>query len=177
MTAEYPATYLPCNAGKHMLPPGSDECSQCDDFDPAETIALLCNLPPNIDAVCRTSDGHYLGHVRGDIGYNAFFGMPSKPHPGPGCDQMLTTWGNLTPDEQAAVIAEAAHPSDGTPIRLVEDFGVPVIVPSYPIGPCERCGIEATGIIRHDCSGMSDERATALRQINLELNNEEREIS
>ena len=46
--------------------------------------------------------------------------------------------------------------------------------PHYSTGPCERCGTTPTGIIRHDCSGMSDKRAHQMRRLWLEIYEEER---
>jgi hypothetical protein len=92
-----------------------------------EALLRLMNLPPcRFDGVVRTSDGFYLGRVKGDLGYNAFLGKPKPPHPGPGRDLTLNTWGKLTPTERRAVLALAANPPDGAPILLAEDFGVPV---------------------------------------------------
>ncbi len=94
-------------------------------FDAMETLVRLLNLPyRSIDSVVRTSDGFYIGHVRGDIGYNAFYGKPASPHPGPGRMHMLDVWRGLTPEEQSAVIAVAANPPDGTPIPLTKEFGL-----------------------------------------------------
>lgn len=95
-------------------------------------IALLklMNLPPSqFDGVCRTADGFYIAQAKGDLGYNHFLGKPSAPHAGPGRDMMLATWASLSPDDKRAVLALAARPTDGAPILLHEDFGVPLLEP------------------------------------------------
>jgi hypothetical protein len=92
-----------------------------------KNLLNLMSLPTsNFDGVICTSDGHYIARVKGDTGYNGFLGQPSPPHAGPGRDHMLETWRGMTPEERKAVLALAAHPIDGSPIRLAEDFGVPV---------------------------------------------------
>jgi len=92
-----------------------------------ENLLRLMNLPPSrFDGVVRTSDGFYLAQVKGDIGYNAFLGKPSAPHPGPGRDLMLEAWNGLDEQERIDVLALAARPGDGSPILLERDFGVPV---------------------------------------------------
>src|SRR3990167_5095972 len=91
-------------------------------------LMRLMNLgghPANLEAVCRTSDGFYMGREAGDIGYNVFIGKPSAPHAGPGQDMMLTHWKSLDRTAQIAVIALAIRPGDGSPIPLERDFGVP----------------------------------------------------
>ena len=98
----------------------------------------LMNLgghPAELEAVCRTSDGFYMGQVKGDVGYNVFIGRPSAPHPGPGRDLMLERWATLDALERLAVIALAVRPLDGSPIPLERDFGIPVsyLDPTVPI--------------------------------------------
>ena len=96
-------------------------------MEPKEALLRLMCLPPSrFSGVCRTSDGFYLAQVKGDIGYNHFLGKPSAPHSGPGRDAMLATWVKLSKKEQRAVLFLAAHPIDGSPIRLAQDFGVPI---------------------------------------------------
>lgn len=91
-----------------------------------ETLLRLMNLPPSkFDGVCRTSDGHYIAQLKGDLGYNAFLGKPSPPHPGPGRNLMLKVWNGLTPSEKDDVLALAQRPVDGLPILLHADFGIP----------------------------------------------------
>lgn len=93
-----------------------------------EAMLRLMNLPPSMRfvGVCRTSDGMYLAQVEGDLGYNAFIGKPAPPHPGPGRNMMMKVWEGLTQEERKAVYAQAAHPVDGWPIGLHEEFGVPL---------------------------------------------------
>lgn len=99
-------------------------------MDTNRTLLKLMNLPPGRFAgVCRTTDGHYIAQIHGDVGYNAFLGRPAPPHDGPGRDSMLATWHSLTPRDKAAVISLAANPIDGEPIDLAADFGVPVEEP------------------------------------------------
>ena len=96
-------------------------------MEPKEALLKLMCLPTSrFDGVCRTSDGHYIAQVKGDIGYNHFLGKPSPPHPGPGRDGMLMTWTKLSKQERQAVLFLATYPIDGLPIRLAEDFGVPI---------------------------------------------------
>mgnify|MGYP001583711959 CR=1 FL=1 len=96
-------------------------------MEPKEALLNLMCLPTSrFDGVCRTSDGFYVAQTKGDIGYNHFLGKPSLPHPGPGRDKMLTTWAKLSKEERQAVLSLAAHPIDGLPIRLAQDFGVPI---------------------------------------------------
>ena len=96
-------------------------------MDTHTTLLRLMNLPPSKFAgVVRTVDGHYIAQLHGDVGYNAFLGKPSPPHPGPGRDLMLKVWNGLTQDEKQAVLVLAARPIDGSPIPLETDFGVPV---------------------------------------------------
>ena len=92
-----------------------------------DTLLSLMNLPPSrFSGVCRTADGYYMASAHGDVGYNHFLGKPSPPHDGPGRDLMLKVWHELTETERLVVVHLANHPIDGTPIRLAEDFGVPV---------------------------------------------------
>ena len=93
-------------------------------FDATETMLRMMALPAIYQAVCRTSDGHYVAMAHGDIGYNEFFGQPAPVHPGPANDQMNRIWSGLTDSERHRVLAVAANP-DG-PVRLEEDFGVPI---------------------------------------------------
>ena len=96
-------------------------------MEPKEALLRLMSLSPAcFDGVCRTSDGFYIAQVKGDLGYNHFLGKPSAPHVGPGRDMMLATWAKLSKGERLAVLFLAAHPMDGSPIRLKEDFGVPI---------------------------------------------------
>ena len=96
-------------------------------MEPKEALLrLMCLSPSRFSGVCCTSDGLYLAQVKGDVGYNHFLGKPSAPHAGPGRDMMLTTWTKLSKGERLAVLSLAAHPVDGSPIRLKEDFGVPI---------------------------------------------------
>ena len=95
-------------------------------MDTRETLLRLMNLPPSrFSGVVRTSDGHYIASVHGDVGYNAFLGRPSPPHPGPGRDAMLAVWDGLSQEEREAVYCLAANPVDGEPIDLHGHFGVP----------------------------------------------------
>ena len=87
---------------------------------PMDNLINVMNLrPTGVIAVCRTSDGHYLGQHPGDIGYNVFLGSP-KPHPGPGRDRSTQVWNALTLDAQAAVKKIASSPLDGYPIPLTD---------------------------------------------------------
>lgn len=99
-------------------------------MDTNKVLLTLMNLPPGrFAAVCRTTDGHYIARVHGDIGYNAFLGRPSLVHEGPGRHATLMLWNELSPAERAAVLALAASPPDGEPIDLAGDFGVPMEEP------------------------------------------------
>ncbi len=89
-------------------------------------LKLMCVPTSRFDAVCRTSDGFYLARPIGSVGYDAFLGQPKPPHDGPGRDLMLDTWNALSDAERRQVASLAANPGDGSPIRLAEDFGVPV---------------------------------------------------
>jgi hypothetical protein len=92
-----------------------------------EIILALMNLQAKrLDAVCRTSDGYYMGQAAGDIGYNAFLGRPEPVHDGPGRQAMLKVWAGLSDDEREAVLRLADNPPNGAPLLLVADFGVPV---------------------------------------------------
>ena len=92
-----------------------------------QTLLKLMCIPTSIyDGVCRTSDGCYLGRVKGGVGYDAFLGKPGPLHPGPGRNLMLRTWGELDEAQRKAVLALAAAPGDGCAIPLARDFGVPV---------------------------------------------------
>jgi len=91
-----------------------------------ETLLRLMNLPPQQFSGVVFSTGNYLASVHGNLGYNAFLGMPAPPHPGPGHDLMLKVWESLTPAEQVAVYCLAANPIDGEPIDLHGHFGVPL---------------------------------------------------
>ena len=96
-------------------------------MEPKEALlSLMCLSPSRVDGVCRTADGFYIAQIKGDIGYNYFLGKPSPPHPGVGRDMMLATWAELSKGERIAVLYLATHPVDGLPIRLAEDFGVPI---------------------------------------------------
>ena len=86
----------------------------------------LGGAPYTLEAVCKTSDGMYLGQLVGDVGYNAFIGQPAKPHAGPGLDLTRKVWGELDTADKRAVLALAARPGDGAPIDLAVEFGVPV---------------------------------------------------
>jgi hypothetical protein len=77
-------------------------------------LVRLLNLPPNIVAVTRTSDGFYLGRAAGDCGFNAFFGKPSH-HAGPGRDASITTWRRYTFTERKSAIRAAR--GAGIPLR------------------------------------------------------------
>jgi len=89
-------------------------------------LKLMCIPTSMYDGVVRTSDGYYTAHIKGDVGYNAFLGKPGPRHGGPGRKWMLDTWNGLSLDEKRAVVYLSAHPGDGSPIRLKDDFGVPV---------------------------------------------------
>ena len=67
-----------------------------------------------------------MGEVAGDIGYNIFIGKPAKPHPGPGRDLTLAIWNSLSEQERKQVLTLAAHPPDGSPIPLAQEFGLPM---------------------------------------------------
>ena len=96
-------------------------------MEPKEALLRLISLPPScFSGVCRTSDGFYIAQAKGDVGYNHFLGKPSPPHSGPGRDGMLAIWVKLSKGERLAVLSLAAHPIDGSPIRLAQDFGVPI---------------------------------------------------
>jgi len=91
-----------------------------------ELLLDLLNLTClNIDDVVRTSDGFYIGQVKGDIGFNAFIGAPAPVHSGPGKDRTLAVWSGFTSAEKQAVVRRAGNPQDGAPIPL-EDFGLTV---------------------------------------------------
>ena len=82
-----------------------------------------------IESVCRTSDGIYLGMHEGDIGYNLVLGRPARPNERPdssGIDYTLDVWDSFTSKERVEVEHLAANMPDGTPIPLLEEFGVPV---------------------------------------------------
>lgn len=91
-----------------------------------ENLLRLMNIPQamGLDGVVKTADGHYIGRVQGDCGYNAFIGKPAPVHPGPGLDCTLETWAGMSQLERDGVRALAAVPVDGEPIDLA-DFGVP----------------------------------------------------
>ena len=84
----------------------------------------LQGAPVELESVCRTVDGMYIGQVAGDVGYNAFIGKPSQVHEGPGLEQSRGVWDSLTPNERTAVLQLAASPGDGTPIPLQREFGI-----------------------------------------------------
>lgn len=77
--------------------------------------------------VVKTSDGYYIARANGDLGYNDFLGRPTAPHPGPGRDAMLRIWNSLSHEERMAVYRLATNPTDGAPIPLHKDFGVPLL--------------------------------------------------
>lgn len=90
-----------------------------------ERLLDLMNLNVlNVDDVVLTSDGFYIGHVPGDVGFNAFIGAPSPVHPGPGLDRTLSVWDSMNDDEKEMVKLRAASPLDGEPIPL-SAFGIP----------------------------------------------------
>src|SRR3972149_11010514 len=86
----------------------------------------LGGAPYELEAICRTSDGFYMGQLAGDLGYNIFIGKPAKPHPGPGRDLTLSAWRGLSEQERKQVLALAACPPDGSPIPLAREFGLPM---------------------------------------------------
>ena len=91
---------------------------------PMQNMLNMMNLQVlDIDSVIRTIDGHYLGHLPNDIGYNAFIGSPSH-HAGSSRNRSLKTWNNLSAGEQAAVLAIATNPTDGSPIPILNFLGL-----------------------------------------------------
>ena len=60
-------------------------------------LMALLNIPKSFNLVelGRTSDGHWLGRLHGDCGFNLFLGQPSF-HPGPGRDRSRATWRALS---------------------------------------------------------------------------------
>ena len=74
----------------------------------------LAGCPVELEAVCKTADGMYLGQVAGDLGYNAFIGRPAAPHVGPGLDLVQRVWQGYSRDEQARVVALARLMPDGS---------------------------------------------------------------
>lgn len=88
-------------------------------------MRLMClgGAPYELEAVCRTSDGCYLGQVAGDVGYNAFLGRPKHiDNAQPETRQMvLGIWEGLDEQARLAVKALARRPGDGSPIPL-DDF-------------------------------------------------------
>ena len=86
----------------------------------------LGGAPYELEAICRTSDGFYMGQLVGDIGYNVFIGKPAKPHPGPGRDLTLSVWEGLSEQERKQILSLAAHPPDGSSIPLVQEFDLPM---------------------------------------------------
>lgn len=71
-----------------------------------KNLIRLINLPRNINEITVTSDGHYLGQIEGDLGYNAFFGKPSF-HKGPGRDMSIKTWKSFTFNQRKEVIRDS----------------------------------------------------------------------
>ena len=69
-------------------------------------LIRLLNLPRNCAEVTVTSDGHYLGRLDGDCGFNAFFGKPSH-HAGPGRDASRSTWRAYSFAERRAAVQTA----------------------------------------------------------------------
>ena len=84
-------------------------------------LKLMCIPTSQYQDITKTSDGYYIAQEHGDIGYNAFLGLPKTPHDGPGRDQMLETWAGLSRDERLGVLALARARG----IDLVGEFGVP----------------------------------------------------
>lgn len=82
-------------------------------------LRLMC-IPSHIEAVCKTSDGFYLGQVKGDIGFNAFLGKPKEPHLGIGRERMMGVWDSLSSNEREEVLVQA----QGLGIDLEGEFGV-----------------------------------------------------
>ena len=90
-----------------------------------ENLVSLMNLGPlKIADVMRTTDGHYLGRMPGDPGFNVFIGRPN-PNEGPGREWSRRIWQGLTEQERKAVEARCSHPADGESIPLT-DFGIEV---------------------------------------------------
>jgi hypothetical protein len=92
--------------------------------NPMDNLLSIMNIPKSFDFVdiTKTSDGHFIGMKAGDCGFNHFLGRPSKPHPGPGRDRMLSVWGKLDKAEKLAVLLLAATKR----ISLRDEFGVPI---------------------------------------------------
>lgn len=87
-------------------------------------IMNLSGAPYELEAVCKTSDGFYMGQIAGDLGYNVFIGKPAAPHPGPGLKNALAIWEKFTKEQKQAVSALAQHMPDGGRIDLVREFGI-----------------------------------------------------
>ena len=68
----------------------------------------------------KTSDGHYLGMAKGDIGFNAYIGKPQAPHAGPGLTRSLRIWKGLTEDQKDDVVDAARIRG----IDLEQEFGI-----------------------------------------------------
>lgn len=95
--------------------------------DAMRNLLRVLNIPDRMGlvAICRTSDGHYLGQEKGDLGYNVFIGQPAPVHEGPGLENTRRIWASLTAEEKVGVRRLASNPPDGSPIPLEEGFGVP----------------------------------------------------
>ena len=77
-------------------------------------LIRVMNLPRNIVAITKTSDGFYLGMEEGDCGFNAFFGKPSF-HAGPGRDMSIQTWKEFNFTSKKACVYAARN--SNVPLR------------------------------------------------------------
>jgi hypothetical protein len=98
-------------------------------------MRLMCLPWADLQAVCKTSDGMYMGRSHGDIGYNRFFGKPNHRPNRETRDHVRRIWIEMTEAERIAVIELADNPPDGMPMNLLEDFGVPVDKIEYASTP------------------------------------------
>lgn len=71
-----------------------------------QPIMDLLNLPSHFASIIKTSDGHFLAQVYGDVGFNHFLGQPAF-HNGPGKDRSRQTWKRLTFREKRTAIKQA----------------------------------------------------------------------
>lgn len=92
-------------------------------------LMSLGGAPYELEAVCRTSDGFYLGQVAGDLGYNAFLGSPKHvDQAAPETRALrLADWEGYSLAEQAGVRLLCAFPPDGSPIPLAHFLPCPAV--------------------------------------------------
>ena len=87
-------------------------------------MAMMClgGHPQELEAVCRTSDGFYMGQETGDVGYNVFIGKPNTNAQPSTRDLQHEQWEGYTLQQKVEVLGLAEAPPDGSPIDL-EEFG------------------------------------------------------